>query len=425
MDNNTRKLLNLTDKSLIFEENWLSREARHNRSVNMISGKLVSENKQCQQCGFSNCVKNGTYQTISQLPEVERRPTYLKLRRERYLCKNCNSTFSATTSLVDDFCQISKQLKYQIAFDLKENRSRKDIANFHEVSENTVQRVLFSFTNSCQSNFQFLPVALCVDEFSATSGCYSGMSFICADANSKKIIDILPDRRLHVLISYFMKYSRVARLKVKYLVMDMNASYGQLLKTVFPNAELVTDRFHIIQHINRSFNSLRIKEMNRFKRYKKEEAKQYRRLKRYWKLLLKDSSLLNYNRFYYRPLLKKNMSSTELVDELLSYSVLLKIAYHYIQELKYAYRTKDYTLFLELCLHVPEELPKEFRVKFKVFNKFSNGIINAFKYSYSNGFLEGINNKIKVIKRVAYGYRNFLIFKRRIFLIQNQVFKVK
>ncbi|RHH69600.1 hypothetical protein DW196_06770 [Vagococcus sp. AM17-17] len=50
--------------------------------------------------------------------------------------------------------------------------------------------------------------------------------------------------------------------------MDMNANYGQLLKTVFPNAEIVTDRFHIIQHINRSFNTLRIKEMNQPTQFK-------------------------------------------------------------------------------------------------------------------------------------------------------------
>lgn len=92
------------------------------------------------------------------------------------------------------------------------------------------------------------------------------------------------------------------------------------------------------------------------------------------------------------------MSSTEIVDELLSYSLVLKTAYNYIQELKYAFRIKDYSLFLELCLLVPSELPKEFKVKFKIFNKFSQGITNAFEYSYSNGFLEGINNKIKVIK---------------------------
>lgn len=425
MDNNTRKLLNLTDKSLIFNEDWLSREARNNRSVNMITGRLISTDKICPQCGFSTCVKNGTYQTISQLPEVERRPTYLKLKRERYICKKCSSTYSSSTSLVDDYCQISKQLKYQIALDLKENRSRKDIARFHDVSENTVKRVLVSFTNNCRPNFNFLPTALCVDEFSSTSDCHTGMSFICADPQSKRIIDILPDKRLHSLTSYFMRYTRKACLKVKFLVMDMNASYGQLLKTVFPNAEIVTDRFHIIQHINKAFNVLRVKEMNQLKRYDQTQAKKYRRLKRYWKFLLKDSFKLNYKRFYYRPLFKKNMSSTELVDELLSYSPILKRAYHYIQELKYDYRTKDYALFLKLCSNVPAELPHYFRTKFKIFLKFSLGVINAFKYNYSNGFLEGTNNKIKVIKRIAYGYRNFLIFKRRIFLIQNQVFQVK
>ena len=119
-----------------------------------------------------------------------------------------------------------------------------------------------------------------------------------------------------------MKYSKKSRLKVRFLVMDMNASYGQLLKTVFPNAAIVTDRFHIIQQINRSFNTLRIKEMNQLKHHNQEEGKQYRRLKRYWKLLLKDSSELNYKHFYYRPLFKRNISSTELVDELLSYSSL-------------------------------------------------------------------------------------------------------
>lgn len=61
MDNNTRKLLNLTDESLIFNEDWLSREMRNNRSVNMIKGRLISTDRIWPQCGFSTCVKNGTY----------------------------------------------------------------------------------------------------------------------------------------------------------------------------------------------------------------------------------------------------------------------------------------------------------------------------------------------------------------------------
>ena len=72
------------------------------------------------------------------------------------------------------------------------------------------------------------------------------MNFICLDGENHQLIDILPSRTLHELISFFMKFSRKQRLKVKYLVMDMNASYQNLIKTVFPNAIIVVDRFHIV-----------------------------------------------------------------------------------------------------------------------------------------------------------------------------------
>ena len=46
--------------------------------------------------------------------------------------------------------------------------------------------------------------------------------------------------------------------------MDMNASYQHLIKGVFPNAIIVVDRFHIVQHINRIFNQLRVVIMKKF-----------------------------------------------------------------------------------------------------------------------------------------------------------------
>lgn len=48
------------------------------------------------------------------------------------------------------------------------------------------------------------------------------------------------------------------------------------------------------------------------------------------------------------------------------------------------------------------------------FQNYSEGILNSFSYSYTNGYTEGCNNKIKVLKRNAYGYRNFSRFRNRI-----------
>ena len=53
----------------------------------------------------------------------------------------------------------------------------------------------------------------------------------------------------------------------------------------------------------------------------------------------------------------------------------------------------------------------------KTFNKFSYHIINCFKFNLNNGDIEGVNNLIKCIKRIAFGYRSFYHFKARIMLI--------
>jgi transposase len=82
-------------------------------------------------------------------------------------------------------------------------------------------------------------------------------------------------------------------MSVKYHVMDMNASYAQLIQLVFPNAQIITDRFHIDQHINRSFNQLRVKIMTSFRKSDTSDQKKYRSLKRFWKLLLMDSTRLD------------------------------------------------------------------------------------------------------------------------------------
>lgn len=91
-----------------------------------------------------------------------------------------------------------------------------------------------------------LPKVLTVDEFKGMSGSEGAMCFICADGETGKMVDILDDRRLFNLIRYFNQYTRDARLGVQYLVMDMNASYQELVKTVFPRAQIISDRFHIV-----------------------------------------------------------------------------------------------------------------------------------------------------------------------------------
>src|SRR5699024_11921406 len=81
-------------------------------------------------------------------------------------------------------------------------------------------------------------------------------------------------------IYYFKRFPITVRNKVKTVTMDLNYYYDIMAKELFPNAQVILDRFHIVQMLNRSFNSCRIQEMKKHKKGSWE----YNLLKYYWKL---------------------------------------------------------------------------------------------------------------------------------------------
>ncbi len=149
--------------------------------------------------------------------------------------------------------------------------------------------------------------------------------------------------------------------------MDMNARYFELAKSIFPHAQIVTDCFHIIQHIQRALNHLRIQIMNT---YRKKDRLKYKRLKRYWKLFLKDSYLLDSSHYRYDYSFKRPMTEKTTVDELLSYDSTLKLAYDTCQFLLYHYKQKDTNYFFEVVNTLDTQLPEWFRKKLTFLNKY-------------------------------------------------------
>ena len=95
--------------------------------------------------------------------------------------------------------------------------------------------------------------------------------------------------------------------------------YYQLAKQLFPNAKIVLDRFHIVQHLSRAMNRVRIQIMNQLDR----KSQEYRALKRYWKLIQQDSRKINDKRFY-RPTFRMHLTNKEILEKLLSFSEELR-----------------------------------------------------------------------------------------------------
>ena len=144
--------------------------------------------------------------------------------------------------------------------ELKNKISEKDIAKRYRVSPNTVERIIDSYYDTKKLYKHYLPEVLSFDEFKSADGT---MSFHMVDG---KTIDIVEDRKLNSLLKYFSYYTHKVRSKVKLIVIDMYSPYISLIKTMFPNADIIIDNFHLTQLISTSLNKTRIMLMKKIKR---------------------------------------------------------------------------------------------------------------------------------------------------------------
>ena len=113
------------------------------------------------------------------------------------------------------------------------------------------------------------------------------------------------------------------------------------------------------------------------------------------------------------------MPETEVIDYLMSLDSTLGSTYHLYQELLYYSQKNDFNGFKGSIETIKPEVSFYMQTAVRTLKKHLNRIENTFNDSLSNGPLEGLINKIKVIKRTAYGYRSFWHFKHRILVSFN------
>ena len=414
-NNTIKQLLNIKDKNIVFYEDCLSEEIIDGVKTTMIECKLFGEPAFSDCCESPHIVKHGFLTTHVLLPKGvgSNLKTMLRLRKQRHTCENCGKTEVVTTDLVDKHCTISNPLRLSIFHDATKKRSETDIAYDNHVSNTTVARIIDKIYEEKQPRFGFLPKVLLFDEFKSTSDAVGAMSFIMLDGENGKILDILESRQLSYLKRYFRSYTKEARKRVEIIVMDMYSPYMSLVKSMFPNAKIVLDRFHIVGLVSASMKFTRIDIMNKFSR----ESKEYKRLKYDWELLQKNEQDLSSTRYYCRRW-KAWITSKQKVEWLLSLSNELAITYRYYQDVLAAIKERDKDKLILLIDNPPEEGISERMLKSIVsMTKYKEYTLNALDTDYNNGRIEGIINLIKVIKRIAFGYRSFVRFKARILMI--------
>ena len=351
------------------------------------------------------------FQKTSKIPLLEQAgtPTLLCLKKRRFQCKSCKRVTVAETSIVEKNCQISNLVRQKVTQLLTEKVSLTDIARRLRVSTSTVYRKLDQFT--FKKHYDKLPAIMSWDEFGFKKG---DLAFIAQNYETNELITILDNRRQTTIRNYFLKYPLKARQKVQFITMDMSGAYIPLAKKLFPNAKIVLDRFHIIQHLGRAFLKTRIATMNQFDK----KSLPYRALKNHWRLFQKDSRKLSLNSFYSKTF-RQTLAPHEVVEKTLDFSEELTNYYTLYQLLLFHFQEKRVDELFELIKENISKVNHYFKTVFMTFLRHKQYIKNALETDYSNAKLEATNKLIKDIKRLGFGFRNFINFKKRVFITLN------
>lgn len=386
---------------------------------------LESKNKKvkCPECGeFTNSIHDKLKPVELKYLKIGEYNSKINIVKKRFICHKCKKKFTEEISLNNKGKSISNKLEQKILKDLLNyNLSISYIAKENKVSADSVRNILKKAMNEYPEHIKNLPRVISFDEFKADTN-KGKYAFIVNDPIHRKAIDILPERKKEYLIKYFAYCEN--RHSVEFVISDMYEPYLLVTQIMFPKAKYVVDRFHYIRYVMDALDKVRI-------RLQKEygyNSKEYRMLKNKKNVTLlrkysNDIDWWTYTRRY------KNGHQVEILkhdlrEELLNIST----------ELYYAYLLKE--LFLDV-IHTSTYEYAEIELKewiatvrsydleemieaSKTIENWLPYIVNSFiDERFSNGFTEGLNNKIKVIKRVGFGYRNFDFFRIRVMYILN------
>lgn len=365
-----------------------------NDSTIHIHLELKRDIQECPNCkDFTDIIHDYRIQIIKG-PPLGDKFIFYHYRKRRYVCSTCRKRFYETNSFVPRYHRMSSNLVSFILRELQSTTSRVSVAQRCNVSTHTVSR-LFDFISPGKP---MLSEVISIDEFkgNAETGKYQ---CILTDPKNHNVLDILPGREAHHLSTYFFSFPREERLKVKVIVIDMWKPYLDMAKTYFKNAIIVIDRFHYIRQALWAFDKIRREEQHKFSRDRR----------RYFKR----SKKLLWSRFN-----KLSRDNQQAVEVMLSLSPRLKEAYllkekflDFIDAATFEEAKKKLEAWY---IYVSVSNLPEFNYCFETIRRWQDSILNSFKVPYTNGYTEGVNNKIKVLKRNAFGLRNFNRLRSRI-----------
>jgi transposase len=368
----------------------------------------------CPRCGEeSHRLHQNHRYIIKDLPLGEQQ-VFLEINKRQFKCDKCKKPFSEELEFVDSRRKYTKRLANQTIKEVLDSDIHS-VAKRGGVTTEEIERML---KDASKKSFVAKPSCLKrlgIDEIALVKG-KGNYCAVLVDLDNSKLLAILPGRTKETIREVLNSWGEEVLQQIEEVSIDLWIGYKNLVEELIPNAQVVADRFHVMTQINKELDSERKREKRKIedsiKKVKSQSDKnEYERvlngLKKSKYALLKNESDLNEEQ-------KMKLSQVKEVSPTLKLMHELKEKIRIIFNEIYDWLEGLFQLGMWLS-----KAKKYFPISQKTIIHWLDEVIAYFDNGTSSGVVEGINNKLKLIKRSGYGFRNFENFRDRCLLNWN------
>ena len=326
---------------------------------------------------------------------------YLQFAARRFYCKECRLPFTETLGWLPPCGRLTHRFREHL-FEECRQTSLKAVAERERIGCKTLERLYYALADrQIRQSQKSLVSRLGVDEISLLKG-HGHFVLMIYDLDKGKVIDVLPDRKKETLQQYLKSWSQDRRDAVTEVSMDLWEPYALAVRECLPQAKIVADRFHVTKLLTEQVGLCRREIQRNLSDDEKKEFKDCR-----WLLVRNEKDLSGEEKSRLGIIFKKAPSLETLHT--------LKEEFRSIYESEHTLETAGNELRLWINRVKESGLKKLDRFLGTLHSRWDD-ILNYFNTRLTNGTGEGLNNKSKVIKRTAYGYRNVEHFSARILI---------
>lgn len=364
----------------------------------------LNKESTCPRCGKkSHRLHQNHRYLVKDLP-LSDQAVYLEVNRRQFKCNSCQKPFSEELNFLKFRRTYTKRLAHSIIQEVLEN----DIHSVAKKSHVTTEEIETMLKDMAQELLESKPnelKRLGLDEIALLKG-QGNYCAVLVDLDKSKLVAILAERTQEKIAKTLTGWGEEVLNQIKEVSIDLWKPYKTLVEKIIPDAQVVADRFHVMKQVNNELDTERKKQKREVAHHKKQTKSEQIIVgitnSKY--ALLKNEKHLSEQQ-------KVKLSQVKSVSPVLSKMHELKEELRDIFERNHNWLSGLFKLGSWL-LSAVNYFPKSYQTILRWLDE----IIAYFDNRTTNGVVEGINNKLKLIKRSAYGFRNFDNFRVRCLL---------